>query len=316
MFRRRKRIVIILLCFCMALMPLCVGAASTSDAKEPISTDNECSLTVYCRNGEVVFSDISVRLYKISEVSSDYQYSLSDAFSDSGLVLNGIQTVGEWNVVRSTLETHILVNEINADFISETDQNGQACFTALKTGLYLVITDQAEQGDLRCSFTSALISLPSLSDDGVWQYQVEAAPKSEEKPPVDTDEEIELKVLKLWKGDNEEERPKSIEIEIFRDGKIYQTVVLSEENHWSYSWSAKDDGAEWKVAERNIPSGYSLTVEEREFSFVLTNTFVSENPEKPPQTGDTSNMLFYIILMTVSGFVLVIVGRTGKRKQL
>ena len=60
-----------------------------------------------------------------------------------------------------------------------------------------------------------------------------------------------------------------------------------------------------------------MTVEERATSFVLTNTWIEENPDKPnpPQTGDTVNLLLYIILMTVSGVVFVAVGFIGKRKR-
>ena len=131
-----------------------------------------------------------------------------------------------------------------------------------------------------------------------------------------TDEEIEFKVLKLWKGDKgRSDRPQSIEVEIFRDGVSYQTVILSEENHWTFSWFAKDDGATWKVVERNVPTGYTMMVEERETSFVLTNT---RPPDKPdiPQTGDTTNIMLYFVLMNVSGIMLIILGIAGKRKRV
>jgi hypothetical protein len=43
--------------------------------------------------------------------------------------------------------------------------------------------------------------------------------KGEVLPPVDPDENVELKVLKLWRGDeNRNVRPESIEVEIFCNG--------------------------------------------------------------------------------------------------
>ena len=317
MAKRRMGIMVFLLCFCLHMMPCYVQAASTADATEPVSTQKECSLVISYGCEGKLFSELPVELYKIGEMSADYQYTLTSSFDDSGLVLNGIQSVKEWNVIRSTLEIYILANHIKPDFTTVTDSAGQACFEALNPGVYLAATEHVMQDNWTYIFDSALVALPGLGMDGLWQYQVAVNSKSKVIPPMDTDEEIAFKVTKLWKGDTGTDRPQNIEVEIFCNGAIYQTVILSEENCWTYSWKAKEDGASWKVVERNIPSGYTMTVEERGTSFVLTNTLIREKPEipTPPQTGDTSNILLYIILMNVSGILLVILGIIGKRKR-
>ena len=319
MAKRRMGIIAFILCICLYLIPCQVQAASTSDAKEPISTNENCSLTISYCSGGIAFSELPVNLYKIADVSADYQYTLTSSFEKSNLILNGIQTVGEWNVIRSTLETYILANDITAGFNAKTDFEGKASFDALKPGLYLAITERIIQDETTYVFDSALIALPGLGADGLWQYQVDVTSKSEIIPPSRDDEEIELKVLKLWKGDGgSSARPTMIEIEIFRNGISYQTATLSENNHWTYTWSAKDDGSDWKVVERNIPTGYTMTIEERETSFVLTNTLNRDVPDNPdsPQTGDTSNILLWVILMIVSGSMLIILGITGKRNRV
>ena len=319
MAKRRMGIIAFIICICLYLIPCQVQAASTSDAKEPISTNENCSLTISYCSGGIAFSELPVNLYKIADVSADYQYTLTSSFEKSNLILNGIQTVGEWNVIRSTLETYILANDITADFNAKTDFEGKASFDALKPGLYLAITERIIQEETTYVFDSALIALPGLDADGLWQYQVDVTSKSEIIPPSRDDEEIELKVLKLWKGDGgSSARPAIIEIEIFRNGTSYQTATLSENNHWTYTWSAKDDGSDWKVVERNIPTGYTMTIEERETSFVLTNTLNRDVPDNPdsPQTGDTSNIMLWVILMIVSGSMLIILGITGKRNRV
>ena len=319
MAKRRMGIIAFMLCVCLFLMPCQAQAASTTDAKEPISTEQDCSLDISYCSGGIAFSELPVRLYKIADVSADFQYTLTSSFEKSNLILNGIQTVGEWNVIRSTLETHILANDVAADINGITDAEGKASFGALKPGLYLAITDRVTQDNMTYAFDSALIALPGLDTDGLWQYQVEVTSKSQIIPPSEDDEEIEYKVLKLWKGDNgTSARPTTIEVEIFRNGTSYQTITLSEDNHWTYTWSAKDDGSDWKVVERNIPTGYTMTIEERETSFTLTNTYnrdVPDNPD-PPQTGDTSNIMLWFILMIISGSMLIILGITGKRNRV
>lgn len=316
MAERRTWIISFVLSFCLFMMPCQVQAASTTDAQEPISTYKDCSLTISYCSDDISFSELPVRLYKIADVSANYQYTLTSSFENSNLILNGIHTVGEWNVVRSTLETYILANGVTADFNTTTDAEGRASFDALKAGLYLAITDSITRDEITYVFDSALIALPGLDTDGLGQYQVAAKAKCEIIPPTEFYEEIELKVTKLWKGDSEKTgRPKSIEVEIFRNGISYETVELSDDNHWTYSWKTKDDGAVWKIVERNIPSGYAMTVEERETSFVLTNTLTRDNPDIPdaPKTGDTSNIMLWFILMIVSGSMLVILGTARKR---
>jgi hypothetical protein len=320
MKNKRLGIIVFLLCFCLHLFSYQSMALSTSDAVEPIIPKKECSLTVSYCCGEKAFSGIQVKLYRIAEVSADFRYTLTQSFASSGLILDGIRTAGEWNVIRSTLEAHILAYNIAPEFTSVTNEDGQASFGNLRTGMYLAIVNQVERDDLHYRFDSALIALPGLGPDGRWQYQVSVKAKGETLPPVEPDEKAELKVLKLWRGDEDlNERPKSIEVEIFCNGISYQTVTLSEENHWSYSWSATDNGSTWTVIERNVPHGYTMTVEERGTTFVLTNTWTPTDPDdpgNPPQTGDSPNIMLYILFMFGAGSLLIIVGFTGKKARL
>lgn len=317
MAKRRLGIIASLLCLCIYLQPCAVFAASTTEAKEPVSPDRDCTLTVCYSCDGTAFPNRTVKLYKVAEVSADFQYTLTADFETSGMILNGVQTNSEWDVIRSTLQAHILARNIAPVTSVETDRSGNAFFEALKPGLYLVSAVEVIQEQLHCSFSSALIALPGLDADGYWQYQVTVAAKPEIIPPKDPNREVALEVLKLWKGDvGYTDRPESIEIEIFRNGVSYKMVVLSEDNQWSYSWTAEDDGAEWNVVERNVPSGYTMTVAHRDHTFVITNTRTSDEPTpSPPKTGDTGNILLYTILLYVSGAVLIVLGTTGKRKR-
>ena len=320
MAKRRMGIIGLLIYVCLCLIPCNAHAASTADAKEMIQPERPCTITVsYVYNG-TAFSDLSVKLYKIADVSADFQYTPTTRFQSTGLRLNGVQSAGEWNVIRSTLEAHIIANAIVANDTAATDRTGQVSFESLMPGLYLAIPGTGIANSVQCTFESTLVSLPGLGTDGLWQYQISSTAKGVPLPPADADEEISLKILKLWKGDsNTSKRPKEIEVEIFRNGKHYQTITLSENNHWSYSWTVKDDGSEWMVAERNVPSGYTATLKKQDTSFVLTNTLVPNTPPsgtEGPKTGDTSNIMLYMLLMYTSGILLVILGITGKKKRV
>ena len=315
MLKRKTGIIMLVLCVFFQLMLLGAQAASTLDAVEPINTENKCSREISYCYGDTAFSGAEVKLYKIADVSADFQYTLTEPFEISGIILNGIRTSGEWDVVRSTLEVHILVNGIKPDAVFKTDQNGVVSFDELSTGMYFATVDQITQNDQSFRFDSAVVALPGLGSDGRWQYDVTVNAKPEALPPVDPDTETTLKVVKLWKGEeNKSTRPESIEIQIFKNGESFETVILSEENNWSYSWTVKQSNSVWNVTEKNVPQGYTMTVEVRESSFVVTNTYTtSDNPPDLPQTGDTSNIMLYVILMLISGMVLVALGSARKR---
>ena len=345
MINRKIGIFALLLCFCFCFVQLGMQVASASDTSE-----NTCSLTVSYRYGETAFSDVPVKLYKVADFTADYRYILTPSFTIYGLSLNGLQNTGEWNVVRSTLEAHIVANGIAPDMVSATDPNGSVYFDAIEKGMYLAVADLVVRDQWQYLFDAALVAVPGRNQDGSWYNAVSVNAKAEALPPVDSDEEIQLKLLKLWKGDQgQTNRPETVTVEIFRNGVSCETVVLSEENHWCYTWSAKDDGATWFVVERNVPQGYSMNVEQKESAFVLTNTWIPTTPEdpddptnptdttgstnpadpttsitpttpkapdEPPKTGDTTNTLLYILLMTISGTMLIVLGVTGKKASL
>ena len=312
MAARRMAIIGLLLCLCLAWLPRSAQGASTADACEPIATDRTCTLTLTYSCSGVSFSGLPVKLYQIAEASAEARYTLTGRFRDSALELNGIRTNGEWEMIRTTLEAHILANSIAPDAVAETDLNGEISFDTLKPGLYLVESVYGEQDGLQCSFRSSLIALPGLDTEGLWQYDLTVSLKPEILPPVEPDE-LSYQILKLWKDNgSQEKRPVSIRVEIFRDGVSCGIVILSEENNWTYRWSAPADGSRWMVVEREIPDGYSVTVEERSTTFLITNT-ISKDPPGNPQTGDSANIQLVLVLLLLSGAGLIGLGTIRRR---
>ena len=279
MAKRRMGLISFLVCFIILVMPCFAKAAYTTDATEPVSTSEQCTLTIsYLYNG-TAFPDAPIKLYRVAGVNEDCDYSLTSTYADTGLILNGIRTNGEWRTVRSTLESYIVANAIEPDFVLNTDTYGSVCFENLETGLYFAIAPQMSKEELKCDFASAIVSLPSLDEYSKWQYEVDvyAKPKATDFPG--DNEELQLSVLKLWKGDESGAyRPDFIDVDIYRDGILYETVVLSEDNNWSYIWSTSNDGASWIVSEHSIPKGYVMTLNQHGTSFIITNTFDADDP--------------------------------------
>ncbi|MBR6570336.1 MAG: Cna B-type domain-containing protein [Clostridia bacterium] len=302
----------LVMCLCLCTAPMAAFAISTTVATEPISVSASCSLTLnYTHNGKA-FPDVSVKLYQVASVSADYQYTLTPAFSATGLQLNGVSAVSEWNGIRTTLENAVAANAPAATVVQATGTNGQVTFTGLQPGMYLVMPVTCSENGFLYYFASVLTAVPNLNENGVWNYDVQVNPKPDVENP--TGEDLCYRVLKLWSDNQSPNRPVSIEVNILRDSEVVRTVVLSAENDWNYAWYAAADGSIWSVSEPNVPSGYVMRVEKQETTFTITNA-IPTPPSDSPQTGDTTNIGFFVMLMCISGLVLVIVGFAGKRKS-
>lgn len=306
---RKNILLCLVICFCICFMPCTAYAVSTVDANEPINTSADCSLTMnYAHNGSA-FSDLTVQLYCVATISSDFQFSLADVFQATSLTINGVSSIDEWAAMRTTFESYIVANKIAPDLTKNTDDMGSVTFEALAPGMYFVMPVQFSDNGVYYDFDSALIVVPGLDENGLWVYDVTAAPKTVDVIPTHEN----YKVIKLWRDNaNSNKRPAFIEADIICNGEIKETVILSVENNWSYSWTTVDNGDIWHVTERNVPKGYIMTVEEHATTFTIINTI--PDTSGPPKTGDTTNIGLYVMLMCFSGLTLVILGATAKRK--
>jgi hypothetical protein len=77
-----------------------------------------------------------------------------------------------------------------------------------------------------------------------------------------------------------------------------------------------EEQSNWAVVERSVPEEYKVTVQKNGGTFSIINTHKS-NQEIPdsPQTGDTSNITLYIMLMCISGIMLIVLGIYNRRHK-
>ena len=101
--------------------------------------------------------------------------------------------------------------------------------------------------------------------------------------------EINVSVSKVWLNPTGyTKQPTSVAVVLYRDGKAYDTVTLSESNGWHYKWTDLEDCFTWTVDEPNVPTDYSKKITHIGNAWVITNAH-----KDIPLTGDDSNILLW-----------------------
>ena len=102
-------------------------------------------------------------------------------------------------------------------------------------------------------------------------------------PPEEPEEPTtSVTVNKVWKGDEGQNRPDSITVELYGDGAIYDTVQLTKDGGWTHTWTDLAIDVIWTVKEVVVP-GYTSKVTNDGNDFTITNTW--QPPEEPGKPG-------------------------------
>ena len=259
-----------------------------------LDVDRACSLTVHYG-----IEGAQARVYRVAQANEDGSFDLVEPFNSWPVNIYGITAQEEWDTAIDTLETYILVNKTQPDYEKTADSSGDVVLTGLKTGLYLVLTPQVEDQ----VFESFLIHLPNPNEE---TYDLEVNPKhTTVQPPP---EYASYSVVKLWKDTGHtQNRPQTVTVDILKDGEIFTTVTLSADTGWSYSWTTETGGS-WSVAERDVPQDYTVAVTAGGTAFTITNTYKTPPVPEVPKTGDIFPVWLWVLVMSISGMALVILG--------
>ena len=295
--------------FCAMLFAFSAFKTTQSLAKVEEET-KKCSLEIVYSKNSTFFQNLKIKIHRIA----DENFNKVSPYDSLPVSVLDITSNKEWQQTALTLESYINADKIKPYQTSKTSKKGVVNFSNLETGLYLVCGVNAETKTENYKFDSFLISLP-FYQNGEYNYNVKSKPKSSKV--VKEDKIVEYKVIKLWRDrGNKQNRPKSVKVDILKNGEVDKTVKLSSSNNWVYSFKAKADEA-LSVVERNVSNDYKVKINNNRNSFTLTNTY-RENELKGngegwlsgqgPSTGDTFPFTFYLITMCVSGLLLIVVG--------
>lgn len=259
----------------------------------------------YTSNG-YAFKNFDVDIYKFANIEPSGEFKLCGDFEDYRVNINGITEQSEWDEVTNTLYSYVAVDKILPLKSLKTNNNGVALFENFEQGLYLVSPVKSENKSNITVFSEFIFT---LTNDNL--YIIELFPKSHTVEK--SFETVELNVIKQWQDNGFKlERPKKIEIDVYKSGKYYDTFTLSSENNWSHNWKVEDDGIAWQIIEKDISKNYTVKLNKTDNTYILTNTHILVNDESPV-TGDTTSFFPIIIIMCISGFAIIVLAALRRR---
>lgn len=196
----------------------------------------------------------------------------------------------EWNDLAVDFEGFVFSRNIAPTAVISTDINGKISFEGLKAGLYFFPGAVLKTEDY--VYTSAPFFL-YLSNK---KSTVEAKLKLSGEPASD-DNHIVRKVLKIWNDNGDtSSRPDSITVILYMDGTEYESVQLSKETNWSYSWILPE-GHSWSICERT-PKGYVSEIHMEGITYTITNTPTNPpSPPTPPPVLPQTGLIWWPILV-------------------
>ena len=346
---RDRNYMIYVLTFLIALTGILgISKGSPVLAAEEESTQKG-SISIVCP-----VEGMELSLYRVAEYEESGSFTLTEQFQKYPVSLEQKSQEG-WQGAADALADYIRRDGITADAVLVSGSDRKVCFTELNRGLYLVLgqtTELQEDGKTQIyEPQTALIALPEDSketSEGTDPYQVTAVLKFEknDKPgkPEEPEEpeETKIHVLKVWKQDQEKERPDSIVVELLQTDVEGNTTVadrqtLTKENQWSYTWKNLSTLMRWSVSEAEVPKGYTVAVTREGNTVVLTNTAkkpgnpdgevnppskkptdkttnktTDKTSDKLPQTGQ---LWWPVLVLLFAGAICLLVGRVLRDRK-
>ncbi|MGN0165393.1 MAG: Cna B-type domain-containing protein [Lachnospiraceae bacterium] len=313
---KKKLIAIILVLACIFCMM--AGVTASADEQEPLS------LTVVCEHDGTVIGGMEWQLFKVADRTISGTYELTGNFSGYDVSLEDTSASALTDAA-STLANYVVTDSIEEDCSATGNEEGIVLFEgddtgALSNGIYLVIGSPIEKNGKKYTPAPMLVELAAWSDDNA-QLSVYAKFTVEDVPVIP--EDTEYSVTKVW--DDEEQfvkyRPSAVTVEIYCDGTVKETVVLSQDNDWTYSWS-DNEGHTWRVKETDVPEYYHIVYRSNESEFVIVNTFdvdlyknsntIEGEPTPTPPEGEklpqTGQLWWPVPVLALAGIILVVLG--------
>ncbi|MCD8157634.1 MAG: Cna B-type domain-containing protein [Clostridiales bacterium] len=214
---------------------------------------------------------VSFKIYKIGDFNGSGVFAVDEDFSAYGIDFESSEAA-------QTLAAYVERDNIAEERQALTGSDNTVIFSGLESGYYLILGETYNDGDY---IYTALPVMLTVYEGEV----IEISGKYEMADISDNSSDYQsVSALKVWSGGSLD----SIVVQLLCDGEVYDEQTLNSSNNWRYTWNGLDLVHSWTVTEKEVPSGYSLSIEKDGQVFILLNTKDSDTPGGGGNTAETS----------------------------
>lgn len=268
-------------------------SATTNSNIVDFDKKGSISITLNEVGNDLKVSGADIAIYKVADAITE-DSNLSFDYMDN---LEEYETMLNDGIITDEMVKIIEESEV-VNYSGVTNHLGKVEFTDLDLGLYLIMQTNEIEGF--SSIEPFLVYIPKVIENQ-WVYDVETFPK------VDIIRLFDLSVEKVWNISTDSKIPSEVSIELLKEDKVVDTIVLNNENSWNYIWKQIELDDDYSVREKNVPDGYTVTYKKDGNKFIVTNT------KSLVQTGRS---IFVIPVIAILGLMFIVIGMfLEKRKK-
>lgn len=297
----KKAMLTVLFLMCIFVSPLvCFAQPIITNQGTPIDLNKKADLIINFKTiDNEPLSGAKYHVYKVANISDYATFSSVGPFDKYDLDFEYLDDDG-WNALALQLANYVNEDKIDESISGKTNQIGQLKFENIDLGLYLVVGDIHVVGANTYTPQVFLISLPNMLETDKWEYSVEVYPKY--SYDLDVSKIVSKKVRIVWDDEGfENRRPKSVVIELYKDGVKHSEVSLNTENNWNYTWESLDNSYEWTVKEIIDSQYYISNSTYLDGTFTITISYKSSLP-------NTGMLWWPVPILFVSGLIIFFIG--------
>ena len=258
-------------------------------AAAEIDLNRSSAITISYKSEGKPLSGASFHIYRVASVDEKGVFYAEPEFKDININFNGGEN--SWHTAALALEGYIAKNKITPLESAIVDSTGYAYFMDedinIPKGLYIILGDQHTIDDVYYEAAPVLVSLPTKNAvSNTWMYDLIVNLKFDFFS-VDGDGYLTRKVLKVWDNQGKSvKQPEYVTVHLLKNGDVYDTVTLNQENDWRHTWSKLDAGNKWTIYEEPVKN-YTVEITRDGSTYVIRNTYVSPKPTPTPVPDST-----------------------------
>ena len=271
---KNKNILLVMLCI--------LGVFLIFHVSVNASEKEQTKLSIQYEEGEAEFA-----LYQVANFSENGKFEVIAPFKNYMSKIKGLNQLESldsdgWRKLASTLESLVVENNLKAADEKKSDSKGNVSWENIPKGLYLILGSQTKDAEYIYTPSPVLVTVPNRDASGTWVVQVEVKHNKLEKEKID--KKTSLKVKKIWRdSEDKTKRPSEIKVGLYKDGKLFDTEVLSSKNNWKYEWTGLSSSNKWTVVEKNVPDSYQVEYSKEGTTVYIINEYEKPKEEKKPE---------------------------------